>query len=476
VKHRLRRPEQQSEEEKMANSVAIAIRDRKKYKAPTAANLVHNSGLRSAVYWLDKKPHLFQSSDAPKNNREANEKWRNWVEKIEENYREKRGRKLRNDAVRIEEGLIVVGKDVQGRDDPAKVLRFTRRFIREFERKYDTEVLHWSLHNHEGKSKDEPNIHIHFLFANFGHEAQNVRNSMTKRELSNLQTMAWEAAQPFFPGIKRATNYAAQGKKAPKQVHHRKFRQEKEKEGVALAKVQDIKAENARLRAQLQEMGAKREHYAKLEAEIKELRKEAKAKELTEKELKRRIERLEKEVERWKAATKRNAEIRERAKMREEEARKEIEVIKAQTSQIMEQLEEAERVIEALNMDLLEAEEAKKEADRKAQEAQEAKKTAQARVGVLEEENEALRADIRKKDRIIETLKGFVLSVLAKLGLQPKDGRDPTGPAIEAIEELQEAARREEPGIAPSSRPRPRRSFFDDDEDEDQGMGWGMKF
>ncbi|WP_456391210.1 plasmid recombination protein, partial [Hydrogenimonas sp.] len=193
----------------MANSCSVILRSRKT-KAPNAGNLVHNAGLKSANYWLDYKPDLMQLEKI-KSTKEANEKWRAWIEAIEENYKKNKERKLRSDAVRIEEGLIVVGKDVVGRENSEKLRALVENFISLFQKKYNTGVLHWAIHDHEGVSEVDKNIHVHFLFSNFGFDGNNVRNEMTKYELSKLQDMIFEAAQPVFEGVKRATNYAKMG-------------------------------------------------------------------------------------------------------------------------------------------------------------------------------------------------------------------------------------------------------------------------
>ena len=63
-----------------------------------------------------------------------------------------------------------------------------------------------------------------------------------------------------------------------------------------LAKVKDLKEENKRLREQLKEAGAKREHYAQLEQFVKDLKEKVKAKELTIEQLKEQMQAKEKEL------------------------------------------------------------------------------------------------------------------------------------------------------------------------------------
>ena len=207
----------------MANACSVIMRT-KKYPTPTASNLAHNAGLKVASYWLNKNPKLLQNI-VLKDYKKVNEVWSKWISDIEQRYYDNHNRKMRSDAVRIEEGLVVVGKDVADRENIQKLNRLINAFVEQFEKDNNTKVLHWSIHNHEGKSENDKNIHIHFLFSNVNNNGEMVRRNWAKSYMSELQTHIFECAKPIFEGIERATNYKEQGKKAPKHQHHRVHRE-----------------------------------------------------------------------------------------------------------------------------------------------------------------------------------------------------------------------------------------------------------
>lgn len=421
----------------MANAVSVILRPRKNAR-PSAANLVHNSGLKSASYWLEKNPQLYQSF-RPQDIREANEIWRNWIKEIEENYQRKRGRKLRNDAIRIEEGLLVVGKDVQGREDPAMVWEFARSFLTAFEQRYGGKVLHVAVHNHEGQSKEEPNIHVHFLYSNFDDEGRNVRSKkITKAELTLIQSAAYNVAKHFFPGVERATNYAKQGRKAPRQKHHREFRKEKEKEAaeeraakqtIAKARVSDLKAEIASLREELQREKAKRPQYAAMEQAAREMKEQIRARDLTIRQLHERTEMLRSQLLMQIEAAK-------AAKAAEERAKKEKEAAEKRAAELAEKVEWqsiqldnwAGRAIE-LEDQVDEAQKRATNAEKRAEKAETRVNAAEAKITRLESQQrqeapdiEELEEKIVEQQRIIDRLVSYIDHWGKKLGVTVAKG------------------------------------------------------
>lgn len=473
----------------MANAISVILRSRKSGR-PSAANLIHNSGLKAASYWLKKDPELYQTF-RPKNTRNANEIWRNWIKEIEENYQQKRNRKLRNDAIRIEEGLLVVGKDVQDRDDPAKVWEFAQNFLHDFEQKYGGKVLHFAVHNHEGKSAKEPNIHVHFLYSNFDDRAQNVRSKkITKKELSNLQTTAWQIGRNHFPGLERARHYEVEGKKAPRQKHHRQYREEKEKEAaaeqaIAKARVSDLKAETAKLRAELQKAKAQRAQYAAMEQANRELRERIKARELSIEDLRRQMEQLrgdllhqiaaekekaaeakkEKEAaeRRAKAAIGKAERLRKRAAEAEEKAKKaaeRAEAAEAKIEELMDKLEWQSSQLDNWASKLTEAEDKLDEAQRRAWKAETRAERAEVRA-------EAAEAKIEEQQRIIKRLVSYIEHWVQKLGVTIVKGMGDNKIAAAIDARIDSLVSRERP---PQAEPRPK--LYDDDEELD-GPGWG---
>ena len=89
-----------------------------------------------------------------------------------------------------------------------------------------------------------------------------------------------------------------------------------ESEVEEIAKVKDLKEENKKLREQLKEAGAKREHYAQLEQFVKKLKEDVKGKELTIKELKEKMKSKQEEL------LKQIADLQEKEKEKEEELQK----------------------------------------------------------------------------------------------------------------------------------------------------------
>lgn len=266
----------------MANSNSISIRNSKKYTTPTGANLAHNAGLKVASYWLDKNPNLEQNFQ-PKSYSEVNEVWNSWIADAKERYLRKHNRGIRSEAVIIEEGLISVGKDVQGREDLSKLNSMVLKFVEKFEKDNNTQVLHWSIHNHEGKNEDTKNIHVHFFFDNIAKDGEMVRRRWEKSYMAQLQTDVFEASKNIFDGIERAIDYEKIGQKAPKHQHHRVFRlqQERAEAKVELATQKDLKEKIAKLREELKANHAERKDYALLEQLNRELQTQVKEKSLT---------------------------------------------------------------------------------------------------------------------------------------------------------------------------------------------------
>jgi DNA repair exonuclease SbcCD ATPase subunit len=215
----------------MANCNAITIRNSKNTAAPSASNLAHNSALTKANYWLNDGANIVQNF-RPKSHQDLNEIWNNWIADAKQRYLDNPNNKraLKSNAVKIEEGLIVIGSDVDA--TPKQIKQLTLNFIKKFEDDNNTKVLHWAIHDHEGhKDKDgneKVNRHIHFLFDNVDADGTMVRRNWKRSYLKQLQDDIFDASKSVISNIERATNYEELGQKAPKQKHHRVFRKEQE--------------------------------------------------------------------------------------------------------------------------------------------------------------------------------------------------------------------------------------------------------
>ena len=296
----------------MANANSVIIRNSKKSSTPSAANLAHNSTLRKANYWLDKDKEILQSYK-PKDLKEVNRIWQNWCNMARARYLQKHKRQIRADAVLIEEGLIVIGKDVVA--DDKQIEKIAKDFFAKFEKDNNTRVLHYAIHTHEGHEKSgtqEINRHIHFLFDNVDKDGNMVRRNWKRSYLKQLQDDIYEASKKHIANIQRATDYAKLGQKAPKQKHHRVFRKEQEQKDLK----EQLKAEIAELRKQLKEQGAVRADYAKLEQLNKDLKEQIKAKELTVHQLQKQLEQYKQQLD---SKTKENTDLKALLEKKESE-------------------------------------------------------------------------------------------------------------------------------------------------------------
>lgn len=278
----------------MANTITIQLRPTKKYAPPTVANLVHNAGIAKALYWIKDGNNLQQNININSTKTAVNF-WRAWELQAKKIIIENKGKNPKKNQVLIEEGLLVVGKDVSERN-PDIFVKIFEDFTNFFEEKYNTKILHYAVHNHEGHLENgefKQNLHIHFFFRNTDEKGESVRRKIKKQDLSFWQTKIHQIAQKYID-VERATNYKEQGKKAPKHLSHREFRARKKSEN--LAKIKDLQAENKRLRTQLKEQGAGREQYSKIEATVRTLREQIKNKDLTISGLEDAINQLKQEL------------------------------------------------------------------------------------------------------------------------------------------------------------------------------------
>jgi len=103
---------------------------------------------------------------------------------------------------------------------------------------------------------------------------------MDKERMSKLQDLTAEVLK------------MERGRKGSKAVRleHKAYKSKKQEEAKELAKQKDLKAEIARLRAELKEQGAVREDYARLEQLNRDLKEQIKAKDLTINELKEKLQ------------------------------------------------------------------------------------------------------------------------------------------------------------------------------------------
>jgi len=144
------------------------------------------------------------------------------------------------------------------------------------------------------------NLHAHVRFTKFDlTKGKNPR--LQKSDMSKIQTITAKSLKmqrgELWSKAKRMSHWQLK-------AGYDKKRDEKKVKNQTLAKQKDLKAEIKNLRAALQELGAVREDYAKLEQVNKELKEQIKQKKLTEQELKKKINHWRHEAISWREGKK----------------------------------------------------------------------------------------------------------------------------------------------------------------------------
>ncbi len=159
-------------------------------------------------------------------------------------------------------------------------LEDVKKVAEHIEKEFNITCSAIAIHRDEGfvddNNKPQYNYHAHINFVTYKDGKQNWRKEHIKPQmLSDLQTKVAELLEMERGEV---------GSKAVR-LEHRQHREIKKREEKLLAKQKDLKAEIARLRAELKEQGAVREQYAQLEQLNRELKEQIKAKDLTIDEL-----------------------------------------------------------------------------------------------------------------------------------------------------------------------------------------------
>jgi hypothetical protein len=279
----------------MSKFASVKIRDRKKIKPPSLHSLLHNQRLSAdANYLLPTEYRKDNYHLSPISN--ATKVWNTWESEIQERYKKAHNRKMRSDAIAIEEGLIVLSTEQVEQCDPDQIWKKAQEFRRWFEKRHNTEILSLDWHRDEGIVEDGKavlNEHIHFLYADVNMDGNKIRNQW-QRSGAELREMQDKIAEIFAPlGFER-------GIKNKKKEYRRPAEQLKHKAEQTVAKLKDIQEANKTLRAMLKEAGARREQYAALEASMREMKELARKKQLTIEQMIERVETLKNENRRLK--------------------------------------------------------------------------------------------------------------------------------------------------------------------------------
>lgn len=356
----------------MANANAVKIRSTKKkangkpkYPKPSGANLAHNSAVNKATYWLNDGNKIIQSQSY-NNTHEVNADWIKWENEAKERYlqNEKNQRAIKSNAVLLEEGLIIIGTDVNAKEKDIE--KIVKDFVAKFEKDNNTKVRHWAYHNHEGHEEDGKehiNRHVHFIFDNVDNNGTMVRRNWKRDYFKQLQTDIFDISKKYIKDIERAKESEYEEVQIDdrivkvntrKQIHHRVFRQMKENEQVQelnlkftdMMKERDeakkenetlkfdkkelenqIKDLNKNLRETLKELGALRPQYAQLDQLNKELKEDLKNKVLNHDKVVKSYQDLEKNLK--EELTKKDSEIND-LKSENIDLKSELEALKYQ--------------------------------------------------------------------------------------------------------------------------------------------------
>lgn len=279
----------------------------------------HNSRERETANAIFNDEPNFCSVDK----KEAFEVYRSELKIRSDAYTDRTGQKLQKNAVTHLSAIVNFNKEHTPED--------MKRVCDLLERKFDTKIIQYAMHRDEGKINEDgtpdKNYHAHIEFMGLNSKGESIRRQLTKAVLSNLQTevakelgmergvsstytkeeyklITADLKKPEEYATKKEYNTAFRERAQELNIHKPKHtkrldtydykfhQQEKEravKEAV-LATQKELKAEMAKMKEQLQQVGAGRAEYAALEQLNRELKEQIKAKDLTIDQLKERTD------------------------------------------------------------------------------------------------------------------------------------------------------------------------------------------
>ena len=216
-------------------------------------------------------------------------------------------------------------------------LKDVQKLVLALEKETGFKSVQIAIHRDEGHMNERGipiyNLHAHVTFFTLDQKTgqQLYRKSITpkqKKSQPNLKPMNRNRLSEIQTIVAKELGMQRGeiGSKAQR-LNHKEFRKKAKSEVKFLAKQKDLKAEIGKLRAELQELGAVREDYAKLEQVNKELRERIKQKDLTEQELKGKINLWRDDAINWTEG-KKYKDLYEESTQKNEELEKELERVK----------------------------------------------------------------------------------------------------------------------------------------------------
>jgi len=171
-----------------------------------------------------------------------------------------------------------------------------KKAVKKIEEETGFTAVQIAIHRDEGHINErgvvQYNFHAHVTFFTLDRKTgeQLYRKKLTERQEKEgrLKPMNRNRLSKLQDIVAESLNME-RGKRGSKaqRMGHKQYKQAKQQEQ---AKIKDIQEENKQLRAKLKEQGATREDYKQLEALVRELKEQARAKDLTIEDLKSQIE------------------------------------------------------------------------------------------------------------------------------------------------------------------------------------------
>jgi hypothetical protein len=256
--------------------------------------LLHNERVFDVEYTIDSED---------KNEYKRIQDLSEYLASVKDDYKAHHGRKLNTKAQPIREAVLNLNKEHNLSDVEALAEQIKEQF--------GIEPLHLAVHRDEGYKDDNGekvyNYHAHVVFGWYDFETHRSIK-LDKSDMRKMQDLTAKSLKMQRGESKEITKR--------ERLNHRQYkramREADARENEALATQKMLKEVNTELRKQLKEQSAKREDYAKLEAEIRELKAQIKSKNLTVSDLQAKIANHKKELEKALAAQKQK--IMEKAK------------------------------------------------------------------------------------------------------------------------------------------------------------------
>ena len=277
----------------MSRFVSVVIRNPRKTKQPTTHNLRHNSRLTpDPNYMLPrelrlKNYNLYTVFDASKT-------WGEWETEIGDLYKEQhlKGRQIRSDAVRLDEGLIVLSEEQVNNCKPDDIWEKMQEYINWFEERFLTVIYTLDWHRDEGHAEEDlnevqkletRNNHAHFIFSNVDSNGDMIRRNWDQKG-TEFKEMQDQIAKIFKPlGFVRGVNYAKNKilppeYKTPSEKRREKSKETRKKDKTEIKNLTDMLNQEKekkwqqrlqKLREKMQLEKANRFKYGELEALLK---------------------------------------------------------------------------------------------------------------------------------------------------------------------------------------------------------------